>query len=216
MTEADLFDRCSVMAEAPDWISAIANLLTGGAAVAAAWHAVRSLKAWRSEAIGRRKVEVAEDVLAGFYRVREIIFDARAPFVRAQEMQAGEGEDPELIAKSGYAPWRRIKSQWPFLMEWRSKRHTFAAWFGRESSTPYDEIERVLTEIRAAVESLVEHHEVPHSTIEYRDFIQFTRRIAFRTTPPKEEDAVTKRVDDAVAAVEATCRPVIEESARKK
>lgn len=202
------------MADAPDWISAGANLLTGGAAAVAAWHAVRSLKAWRSEAIGRRKVEVAEEVLAGFYRVREIIFEARAPLVLAHEMEPQEGEDPKIASKAVYAVWRRVRSQWPFLMEWRSKRHTFAAVFGKANSAPYEEIDKALLEIRSAVDQLLDE-QTGEVSKEHREFLVSMRRIAFR--PAREEDdQITKRVDAAVDAIEKVCRPAIEESTPKR
>ena len=42
----------------------LANLMTGLAAVVAGWAGVRGLNAWRTEMVGRRKTELAEEVLA--------------------------------------------------------------------------------------------------------------------------------------------------------
>ena len=39
----------------PDWISALANLMTGLAAVVAGWAGVRGLNAWRTEMVAKRK-----------------------------------------------------------------------------------------------------------------------------------------------------------------
>ena len=67
-------ERTAEMKLTPDWVSAIANVLTALSAAVAAGFGVRSLNAWRRETIGRRKVEVAEETLTSFYRVRDLNF----------------------------------------------------------------------------------------------------------------------------------------------
>jgi len=61
------------MSGAAAWVEAIGALLTGLATVLAGWAALRSLDAWRRETVGRRKAELAEEVLAQFYRARDIL-----------------------------------------------------------------------------------------------------------------------------------------------
>ena len=76
----------------PEWISALANLMTGLAAVVAGWAGVRGLDAWRAELVGQRKTELAEEVLAGFYRVRDILTWARFP--ASDDNDDGEDDRP--------------------------------------------------------------------------------------------------------------------------
>lgn len=131
-------DHETLMSDAPDWVSAVGNLTTGMAAAFAAWQGVRSLTAWRVEATGRRRIELAEDVLSGFYQIRAIIHDARAPFVRSGEMQPEEGVAEEVATNSVYAPRRRLRRHLSFITEFRAKRYRFAAIFDPESTGPFD------------------------------------------------------------------------------
>ncbi|HEV2602030.1 MAG TPA: hypothetical protein VGU24_00055 [Microvirga sp.] len=139
----------------PDWLSGIGDFMTGSAAIAAAVVGIRSLNAWRAETIGQRKVAVAEEVLAAFYQVKDIIHAARSPLVLVGEMQPEEGVPDEIATNAHYAPLRRLQRDRTFLSEFWVQRYRFAAVFGLEAAKPFDEINRVLNEINAAVESLV-------------------------------------------------------------
>jgi hypothetical protein len=100
-------------------------------------------------------VAVAEDVLAAFYQVKDIIHGARSPMVWAGEMQPEEGVTEEIATNAHYAPLRRLRSERAFLGEFWAKRYRFAAVFGLEAAKPFAEINRVLNEIGAAVEALL-------------------------------------------------------------
>lgn len=201
------------MVDVTTWLSTGADVIVAGAAVAAAWYGIKGLTAWRAEAIGRRRVEVAEDVLASFYRIRELIYDARSPFVSTAEVVPQPGMDEKVPTSSDFAPWRRISADWPFIVEWRAKRHTFSALFGREAASHYDQIFQALNKIRIAVEQLLMEGYDPHD-LDYRDHRQAMRRIAFRTKSDDDDD-ITKMVDTAVAEIEKVCRPVIVEGGRR-
>src|SRR6202046_1819895 len=62
-----------------DWVTAIGTLATGAGAGLGGWAALRGVNAWRIEALGRRKAELAEEVLAQFYRARDALIWARLP-----------------------------------------------------------------------------------------------------------------------------------------
>ncbi len=85
-----------------EFIKAVALVFTAGAACTAAWIAWRGLNKWRDETIGKRKAELAEDVIADFYEAREIILEARSPgSIRADEGNTGpkmDDETPEVYA----------------------------------------------------------------------------------------------------------------------
>ena len=61
------------------WIElakAIPSVVTAVTAVVGVAIAARGLNKWRAEAIGKRKADLAEEVLADFYQARDIINDA--------------------------------------------------------------------------------------------------------------------------------------------
>lgn len=62
-----------------EFVKAASTVVTAIAAVIGLAIAARGFTTWRSKTIGKRKVELAEDLLADFYRARDIINVARSP-----------------------------------------------------------------------------------------------------------------------------------------
>ncbi|KZB99373.1 hypothetical protein AU375_04449 [Methylobacterium radiotolerans] len=200
--------------KAPAAISAFRDLVVAGAAISTATVGWKALNKWRDETVGKRRLEVAEETLSAFYQVQEVIHDARAPMIWASEMVKEEGVPDEVVSNSAYGPVRRLRQSFDHIRDLRTKRHRFAALFGREATKPWDEIEAVLNEINAASEAILmlrgEHIPAkdPHAK-----FYQEQRQILARQM---DDDPITPRVGAAVKEIEATCRPIITEWAGGK
>jgi hypothetical protein len=67
-------------------VKSVSPLITALAAVFGAWLAYRGLDRWRTETLGKRKAEIAQETLALAYEMEEILQSARNPFVLAHEM----------------------------------------------------------------------------------------------------------------------------------
>lgn len=89
-----------------EWVTAAGTAMAGLATLIAGWAAVRGVDAWRSEIVGRRKAELAEDVLAQFYRARDVLIWARLPDRPIES--ASDGEDPDLRHRSHASPIERL------------------------------------------------------------------------------------------------------------
>lgn len=199
--------------KAPAVITGAKDLTLAGAAVCTTVFAWRALDKWRAETIGKRRLELAEDVLFSFYQVREIIQDARTAFVDAREMVREEGVPDEVARSAYYAPIRRLRHSFDKITELRANRHRFAAVFGVEATAPWKEIERVLHDIDAASDTLLRNRDqhVPPDAPEAQFYTDQRRILARRS----EGDPITPRLDAAVAQVEAICVPLIRASIRK-
>jgi len=201
-----------VLDKTPVVIGTLRDLVVAGAAVSTATVGWKALTKWRDETVGKRRLEVAEETLSAFYQVQEVIYDARAPFIAANEMVKEEGVTDEVAGNSAYGPIRRLRQSFDHIRDLRTKRHRFAALFGREGTKPWDEIEAVLNEINAASEAILmlrgEHIPAkdPHAK-----FYQEQRQILARRM---DEDPITPRVDAAVKEIEDICRPVIRAALR--
>lgn len=57
----------------------IANVIESFSIIIAAWTVIISLTAWRREYIGKRNLELAEDILSLFYETRDVIGSIRSP-----------------------------------------------------------------------------------------------------------------------------------------
>ena len=195
--------------KAPAAISALRDLIVAGAAISTATVGWKALNKWRDETVGKRRLEVAEDTLAAFYQAQEVIYDARAPMIWASEMIKEEGVPDEVARNSAYGPIRRLRQSFDHIRDLRMKRHRFAALFGREKTKPWDEIEGVLNEIRAASDAILDlrGEHIPASD-SLAKFYQEQRRILARQN---NGDPITSRVDAAVKEIETICRPIIRE-----
>src|SRR6476469_8763055 len=68
----------------------------------------------------KRRVELAEVVLADFYRVEEIYRGARGPFIPIADMLPKEGISDRLATDPDYAPLRRLQEHEQFLGSFRA------------------------------------------------------------------------------------------------
>jgi hypothetical protein len=200
-------------ADAGEFIKVLGSIATGGAAVTGAIIAWRGLEKWRSETIGKRKAELAATVLAEFYEMAEILKAARNPFVLVHEMAAKEGVADVVASDSNYAPEARLLEHQDFFGRFRSRKHEFAAVFGRTAAQPFDDIWRIRLEINFAVDGMLRHKEIRNARdAENRTLWLSWYNVAFRDADEKK-DVVLPRIDAAVLAIETTCRPAIDASA---
>ena len=142
---------------------------TAGAAWFAAYTAFRGLEKWRAETIGKRKAELAEDVLADFYQARDIINAARSSggFVnegRTREREDWESEDDTRILNAYYRTSERLASKADFFAQLYARHYRFIAIFGKNAAKPYNDLLALRSEILIAVRMLItsyRHRERP-------------------------------------------------------
>jgi hypothetical protein len=60
-------------------IESISTIVASAAAIVASIVAVWGINAWRREHVGRRRIDLAEEVLGLFYGAREVISSFRSP-----------------------------------------------------------------------------------------------------------------------------------------
>jgi hypothetical protein len=106
--------------------------MTGLAAVVAGWAGVRGLNAWRTETVGRRKTELAEEVLAGFYRARDVLTWARFPVSQhdngAGNVRPAPGTDGDELERSEiFTPVDRLTRESQVFSELQASRYRFMA-----------------------------------------------------------------------------------------
>jgi len=159
----------------------------------------------------KRRIELAEAVLADFYRVEEIYRAARGPFIPIADMLPKEGVSDQLATDPDYAPLRRIQEHEQFLGSFRARKYEFAAVFGKEAAAPYDEVRKVHNEMVWAVEDVFRHKEIrgDGATPDQREFYKDRRRVIF-SSQNGQNDQIAQKIATAVQDIEAICRPAIE------
>ncbi len=204
-------------ASSPLWVEllkALPSVVTAGTAIVAVVIAKAGLEKWRRETIGKRKAELAEEVLADFYQARDIIKAARSPFGYSHEglsRQKGENETEEdtRILNSYFAATERLASKADFFAETWARRYRFTAVFGPEAARAYDDLFEVRNEIIVSVRSLISAHGQHLSASDRAAKARWENTI----WSEGEDDPIPGRLDRIVETIEKTCRPAVQESA---
>ncbi|HEX4199310.1 MAG TPA: hypothetical protein VHZ26_17880 [Caulobacteraceae bacterium] len=192
------------------WVEAIGTLLTGVATILAGIAALRGLNAWRLETVGRRKAELAEEVLAQFYRARDILTWARFP-IRSddREVAAPAGETAHDVSerRRAFAPVERLAQESQIFSDLQASRYRFMAYFGEEAARPFDEIRALQSEVISAADKLIRAQGKPETLETKAGRDAWESAIGWGAA----EDRVAQRLAQAVKDIEAVCRPLIDE-----
>ncbi len=194
-----------------DWVTALANVCIACAAVFAARQGIRGLNAWRAEAVGKRTMELAEEVLADFYQAQEIIDEARIPVSfgdegRTRQDADWETEDDKRTLNAYFVPAERLSKAGEFFAQLMARRYRFLALFGQEAAKPYDELFNIRREILGAVRMLFVTHQQRREGTLPQDRKKWEETIGWVS----EEDAISRRLVGAVGEIEKICRPIID------
>ncbi len=189
-------------------IKAVAPVFTAGAACTGVWIGWRGLTKWRAETIGKRRTELAEMVLADFYRFEDVMRTVRSP------LPLGDYGTPEMQVELQKIPGQRLSENSEFLSQMRVRKHAFAALFGKQAAFPFDEAHKLVELIDAT-------HVTMSTFLEMRSNEDPSKRAQFQAwedviffRPDVTTDAVAQRIRRAVDEIEQTCRPEIEARAR--
>ncbi|RWP68094.1 hypothetical protein [Mesorhizobium sp.] len=160
----------------------------------------------RALADWKRKTDVAEEVLAGFYKARAIFSSARHPLSRGDEgasRKRVDGEAPEQTSRRNavFAPLERLNKEVNFLTELTSIRYRFSALFGAEGDKPFSEIISAYNEVQHATYALLDES---RSGSEQREL-----RLEEAIWGMGDDDKITKAINNAVSTIENLCRPIL-------
>jgi hypothetical protein len=129
-----------------------ADILESISLIIAAWTVILGVNAWRHEFIGKRRIELAEEVLALFYEARDVISYIRSPFGYVGEgssRKSSESESPEekQIYDRAYVLVERYNKNQGLFNKIYSMRYRFMAQFGKEASVPFDDLRKIVNDI---------------------------------------------------------------------
>src|SRR5690242_11617520 len=94
-----------------EWVTAAGTAMAGLATLLAGWAAIRGVYAWRSELVGRRKAELAEEVLAQFYRARDVLIWARLPKRPLELVAQAQADDRSQRHQPHASPVERLTQE---------------------------------------------------------------------------------------------------------
>jgi hypothetical protein len=168
----------------------------------------------RKLGLAKRRAEVAEKVLSDFYSIRHGFQVIRSPMIWAGEMVAEEGVATDVIQNDGYGVMRRIRQYQSQFAELEASRYTFTALFGDDAAAAFTAIVQAHNKVFHAAEALLRYrNQLDQRNLE--DHLRQMRRAAFTIgvlglDGEPLPDLVSQSIEDAVAQIEALCRPALE------
>lgn len=206
------------------------DLLESVAVIAAAVVAAFGVNSWRREHVGKRQLELAEEVLAMFYEAQDAVRAIRSPFGYTNE---GRTRKPETNETASQKEWRdrafvtieRSQQFSPLLSKIRSARYRFIAIFGTEAGEPFLELNRLINELHWAANDYSEHmdHGVHldtenETTLRERQEESTKLRRILHEFPsrPDRPDEFGDRLKTLIETIERTCKPIIMSYAKQQ
>jgi hypothetical protein len=163
----------------------------------------------RALADWKRRTDLAEQVLADFYKAGDLFSSARSPLAlegegRSRKRQNTETEDEAQQRDAIYAPFERLLKHLDFFSELHARRYRFRALFGPDSIKPFQALLAAYNDVALATRILVAGR---RTTLTVEQLNKYEATIGWGLD---DEDAIKKAIDQAISDMEAICRPVLE------
>ena len=195
----------------------IADVITAISVAIAALAFVSGINAWRREFVGKRRIELAENILALFYEAEDAIREIRNPFSNVGEGSTRkradyESEEEAKILDNAYIVFERYQKREKLFAELRSMKYRFMATFGSSTGEAFDEIRMIINEIFAAAHILGTYYwkrqgRVQMSEEEFQKHLEQMRKYeAVFWSHTISQDEIVPRVQRAVGKIEAIAR----------
>lgn len=133
-------------------LNLIFNIIQNLSILIASITAIYGITSWRKEAKWKRKYELAEEVLSLFYETKEKISIIRFPISYVGEgktRKKSENEKPEetKILDNAYIFIERFEREKEPFLKLLTLKFRFISVFGKNSSEPFDELNKIINEI---------------------------------------------------------------------
>ena len=195
------------------WIDVFSGMSVAIAALSFAW----GVQAWRREFIGKRRIELAESVLALFYEAEDAIREIRSPFGmvgegKSRERDSTEREEEAEFRDRAYVAFERYQKREKLFAELRSMKYRFMASFGTEAGEPFKELNLIINDIFISARMLCTNYwprqgRVRMSESEFEKHLsEMHRHEATFWFMTEETDQVGKRMRLAVQQIEEITR----------
>lgn len=172
--------------------------------------AERKVELDRKLALAKRRAEIAESVLADFYKAQKAFDAIRSPMIWAAEMKPEEGVEIDVIKNDGYSVMRRMRENAALFSDLEATRFTFRALFGAQADEPHKSLIKLHNKLFHAAQALLQYRNDNPRLPGLVDFLPEMRKVAFSGRLAGEADVFEDELMKVIADVEAICRPALE------
>lgn len=184
------------------WLSVGANLIL-------ALCAVIGFGMWRREQLGKRQIEVAEQILAGFYRAKAVLGYVRSPWAWGHEGNTHvRPDDPHRDRKRKYAvTLERVDRHREILLEILGQEGLAKIYLGSDVDGPFKILASVWSEVRHSAYLLKEYAGDPEEGDE--EIRRLKKDWEDSIWSSGASDPLDARLQEAMTSIERICRPYI-------
>jgi len=186
--------------------------------------AAYNLNSWRREHIGKRQMELAEDVLALFYEAKDAVSHIRnilAHSSETDEIERGvnESEAKWNARKQASVVFVRYNSHSELFGKINAMRYRFMAQVGKKDAEPFNDLNKIINDILRAARSLARLWARDTSRLskdrqqKHEESIEKYEEIFWDGS---DDDEINTRVDAVIENIESICRPIIMGKSRKR
>jgi len=141
----------------------VIDLAQAVAIISACFAVISGIGAWKREFIGKRQIELAEDVLTRFFEVRDAVAFIRNPFARVSEgesrqEESHESSDEAQLLNRAYIVFERYSKKEVVFNSFRALKYRFMATFGASNEKIFAGVEEQLATIFTAAQLLGTHY----------------------------------------------------------
>jgi hypothetical protein len=195
----------------------ILQILQSVSIIIACWVAIFGINAWRREFIGKRRIELAEEVLGAFFAVKDAISYIRSPVSYTDEgstrkKQNYETEEETKIMNRAYIVFERYGKQKEIFHHFAVLKYRFMAAFGKNEESIFDTTTKILNKILNASETLGTYWQ--HENDIRGDEIKRKHRDDCESIIYKRDwnDPLQKDIEEVQAKLEVATYPYFEET----
>lgn len=200
----------------------IADILQSVSIIVTCLTIILGIDAWRREFIGKRKIELAEDVLTRFYEARDAITRIRNPFSTATEGQErkkeqGESREESELLDRAYVVFVRYEKEQELFNRLHALRYQVMARISVSAAQPFDDLRHVLNTIFSSAGMLGRHY-WPRQGRAQMTSDEFKKHLAEMHAHEAvfwagydPNDPTAEQVKKVIVEIEKVCRPVLEE-----
>jgi hypothetical protein len=157
----------------------------------------------------KRRQDLAEELLSGFYQARNVLQAVRSPMSFEGEGAGRPRRDYENAAQARgrdtyFVPLARLKDHGEFLSGLMSKRYRAQAVVGPEIGRAFQTLHEVVVAVQVSADALIQMSGLDVETRRKFELDIWWTNLA--------NDPLDQKVQSAVQTVEAVCRPILVEA----
>lgn len=196
-------------------VKLVVDILQGVAVIGASAAAVAGINAWKREHIGKRRIELAEEVLAHLYKAQEVLERIRQPYYQPGEGNTRKGRADETerereLYNTAFIIMERYNKNIETFKPIYALRYKFKAAFGPDDYKVFEQFESVFWTIRDAwiqrAHLLKERDELSEDSQKLSDWeVRWKANVRIYEASEGDDDPIAKQIVSVISKVEKIC-----------